>query len=221
MVVLFVILTIIFFVTLDLFIQKKQKIVTTLKQKPVHFSLSQLFNLLPPGVFTQPTFTWCKILDSGNLMLGINPVLLGIIGAPDEIKLLDKGEAINKGDSLLKIYKGDKVISIHSPLKGNITSLNSEMINEPTWENLSTKWIYCIKPENMAEEVQNWHIAGRARVWLKDKFIKIKNFLIDEFPQTELGTTMADGGDIPLGILAQFDKNTWERFEQKFLHQQS
>jgi hypothetical protein len=33
-----------------------------------------------------------------------------------------------------------------------------------------------------------------------------------------MGLTMADGGDIPVGILDQFDEKVWKDFETMFLH---
>ena len=40
-------------------------------------------------------------------------------------------------------------------------------------------------------------------------------------PETRMGLTMADGGDIPVGILSQFDEKVWTDFEREFIDQNS
>lgn len=220
MVVLFVVLTIILFVTVDYFIQRRKKIGLAADVRPAYLSLSKVAHLIPTGVFTQPTFTWSKILDSGNLMLGVHPVLLGLIGEPDEIELLKQSQEVNKGDNLLKLHKGKKEISVKSPVKGTITSINQDLLKDPTWENLSQNWIYCVRPVNVAEEIKNWLIAERAKDWINEKYQQIKNFFIYVAPKTEMaevGVVMADGGDLPIGILSQFDEKIWNDFERQII----
>jgi glycine cleavage system H lipoate-binding protein len=220
MVVLFVVLTIVVFISIDYFIQRRKKVGLAAKVSPSIFSLSKVFSLVPNGVFLQPSFTWSKILDSGNILLGINPVLLGLVGKPDEIELLHTKEAVKKGDTIIKLIKGNKVLSIKSPVTGHITSLNKSIKQNSTWDNISSNWIYCFKNINISEELPNWFIAGRARVWLQEKYNQIKNFFIYTAPRTEvtdMGMMMADGGDIPIGILGQFDKEIWQEFEKNFI----
>jgi len=221
MVALLVIVTVVLFISIDYFVQKKNKIGIAAKTQPVSISLPKIFNMLPPGVFLQPTLTWSKILDNGNLVLGIHPVLVGITGKLDEIELLHKGEEILKGDHFIKLHKSDKVLSVKSPIKGTITSINHATIYNPSLENLSQNWIYCIKPVDITKEVKKWFIAGRARVWMSEKYAQVKKFFIRVAPQTEIGITMADGGDIPFGILSQFDKKIWGEFDQEIMSEKT
>ncbi len=221
MVALLVVVTIILFISIDYFVQKKIKIGVAEKTQPVSISLPKIFSMLPPGTFLQPTFTWSKILDNGNLVLGIHPVLVGITGKLDEIELLHKGEKILKGDCFIKLHKKNKVLSVQSPIKGTITSINHTTIHNPSLENLSQNWIYCIRPVDITTEIKKWFIAGRARVWMSEKYAQVKKFFISVAPQTEIGITMADGGEIPFGILSQFDKKIWEEFEQKIMSEKT
>jgi glycine cleavage system H lipoate-binding protein len=217
MVVLFVILSIVTMVTIDYLIQRKKKIGLAAKPTAASTALSRVFKMLPEGVFLQPTFTWSKILDSGNLLLGIHPVLLGIIGDLDEIELLPKDEGIKKGESFVRLRKDKKVVCVKSPVKGKITAINSTVVEHPTWENLSQNWIYCIQPADVASQIKNWFIAGAAREWMEKKYAQFKRFFVNALPQTDLGITMADGGDIPVGILSHFDAATWKNFEKEFI----
>ncbi len=217
MVALFVVLTIIVFASVDYFIQRKKKIGLAAEQAPSRISLSRLIGMLPPGIFMQPTFTWSKILDSGNLILGINPVLMGIIGEPDEIEMLPDGEKVEKGQPLLKIRKGNKILQIKSPVSGTVTGINHQVLEDATWENISQSWLYSLQPQEVAAEIPSWLIAEKARNWLNSKYQEMKHFFMNSLPQEQMGITMADGGDLPVGILSEFDENTWKKFEKEFI----
>ncbi len=221
MVALFVVLTIIAFVTVDFFIQRKKKIGLAAQPQIGKMSLSKILNLLPSGVFLQPSFTWSKILDSGHLMLGIHPVLLGLIGEPDEVVLLKQGEEVKKGEPILSVRKGEKSLQVKAPVDGIITGLNNQVLEDSTWENISQSWLYSIKPVNVAAEVPSWFLAEQAQKWVNEKYQQIKSFFMKTLPETRMGLTMADGGDIPVGILSQFDEKVWTDFEREFIDQNS
>lgn len=216
MVALMVVLTIIVFVTIDYFIQKKKQIGFAAERTISRMPLSKIFDLIPKGIFVQPTLTWSKLLDSGELVLGIHPVLMGMIGEPDEIELIKVGESIEKGDVMAVVKKGNRVLRIKSPIRGRVIGLNEELMADPTWENVSHNWVYMLEPQNVAQEIPNWLVAEKAYQWTRDRYQQIKQFFMSLLPQTQAGVTMADGGDIPVGILSEFDEKVWNEFEKKF-----
>ncbi len=217
MVVLFVVLTIVLFITIDYFIQRKKKIGLASQPIPGTVSLSKVLSLVPNGVFVQPSFTWSKLLDSGNLMLGIHPILMGLVGDPDEIELLHQGQDIKKGQSMVRIRKGDKVLTVSSPVDGTITGLNGQVVEDATMDNMSRNWIYSIRPVNVSSEVSKWFVAEKAKSWIYERYNQMGKFFREALPKSDLGITMADGGDLPFGILSQFDENTWKKFEKQFI----
>jgi glycine cleavage system H lipoate-binding protein len=214
-----VILTILLFVAIDYSIQKRKKVGVLSPAHPGKVALSQILSTLPNGVFLQPSFTWTKLLDSGNLLMGIHPVILGLVGQPDEIELLKNGQGVKKGETLLKIHKGEKVLDVVAPINGTITGLNNQVIDESTVEMVSQNWIYSIKPENVAAELPQWMIADKAKNWINEKYAQMKRFFQESVAQTDMGITMADGGDLPFGILSQFDEKIWNKFENDFCQQ--
>ncbi|GAB4342515.1 MAG: hypothetical protein Kow0037_29950 [Calditrichia bacterium] len=217
MVIALVIISFIIFLAIDYLIRRKKTAAQTELEHPGTLSLSKILNILPSGVFLQPSFTWSKILDSGYLILGIHPLLLGLIGKPDEIELFNEGQEIAKGDPVLKISKKGRQIEIKSPIPGKIQATNPQISPESSWENLGHQWLYVIEPVNVSEEVGNWFVAEKSHSWLNEKYQEIKSFFMQSLPNSELGLTMADGGDLPVGVLSQSDKKTWQKFEKKFL----
>ena len=217
MVVLFVVLTVILFVTIDYFVQKRKKVGFAASQLSAPLPLSHIFGLVPGGVFLQRSLTWTKIQDNGELLLGINPILLGLVGQPDEIVLQTESGSVEKGDTLIEIRKAGKSLEMKSPIKGEITQFNTELSTEVNWESTSQNWLYKFKPLNVNEEIPNWLIAESAQTWLKEKYQQIKEFFMQNLPQTELGPALADGGDLPTGLLSEFDENTWKKFSSEFI----
>ncbi len=217
MVVVFVILTIALFVTVDYFIQKRKNIGFASVAKPVSRPLSQVLQMIPNGAFLQPSFTWSRIQDNGNLSIGLNPMLLGIVGELDDITLVSHHQRVKKGDPLFQIRKGEKKLAIKSPVDGIVMNLNSQVLQNPNWETVSQNWLYTIKPENVAQEIPLWYIAENAKNWVNEKYKQVKEFFMQSIPQTQLGVTMADGGDLPTGILSHFDQGVWDKFQNQVL----
>ncbi|OGC08939.1 hypothetical protein A2V82_12720 [candidate division KSB1 bacterium RBG_16_48_16] len=215
LVVLLVILTFIVGGTISYFIERKSKNAEAVQVRVNNLSLPRIMNMLPAGVFIQPSFTWSKIQDSGNLMLGVHPILVGLIGNSDKIETRRQGEHVRKGETLIKLENDAKELHVKSPVTGTIASINSDL-NASSWEKFSSSWIYSIKPENLSSDIASWFIGEKASEWVNEKFQQIKNFFIQSLPQKQMGTTMADGGELPVGVLQGFDKETWQAFEARF-----
>ena len=96
-------------------------------------------------------------------------------------------------------------------------NLNSQVLQNPSWESVSQNWLYTIKPENVAQEIPLWYIAENAKNWVNEKYKQVKEFFMESLPQTQLGVTMADGGDLPTGILSHFDQGVWDKFQNQVI----
>lgn len=214
-ILLLVLLTIIVGITIDYFIQRKKKETTYVTRRISHLSPSTILPMVPEGAFLQPTFTWSKILDSGNLIVGIHPLLCGLIGKPEKYEKLNEGQEFQKGDTVLTLHKGMKKLHVKSPVKGTINSINPKF-TEAAWENLGNVWLYSIKPDNLSSEVSNWYLADKSRTWITQKIEEIRTFFSNNVSHKQVGLTIADGGELPVGVLSQFDNKIWGDFEAKF-----
>ncbi len=216
-VILLVVLTFIIGMTIDYYIKHPKKVPVSAPGRANNFSQTKIMNMLPDGVFLQPSFTWSKIQETGNLELGIHPILMGLVGDPEKVETLEQGKKVKKGDTIIKLYKDSKQLNVKAPVSGSILSTNPNF-HKTSWENLAQTVIYGIKPDNMSAEISNWFIAEKSRDWLNEKFEEMKNFFIRSLPQQQVGLTMADGGELPFGILTKFDKKVWQDFEKKFFN---
>jgi len=154
-------------------------------------------------VFLTPSFTWVKLLDSGNLLMGVHPLVLGLFESIDEMEILKNGQSVKAGDTILKIHSGQKNLNIVAPIDGTVTGTNADLSDNPN------NWIYTVKPKSIP--VDNWYLAEKARTWTNEKYNNIKSFF------QELSPTMADGGDLSVGVLSQFDETVCEKFQKEML----
>ncbi|MBI4538300.1 MAG: hypothetical protein HY704_02150 [Gemmatimonadetes bacterium] len=222
MVAALVILTIVALVAVDYFVLERR----ARPAAPVAIPLPGLVPLsasaerIPGGVFLQPTYTWSRIQEGGALFVGVHPLLLGLVGAPYRIDLPRRGERVEKGESLFRIGRGSRRLLVPSPVAGRISDLNPVVVGETSWQRLETtdgSWLCSIEPEDAEEEVPQWLLGERAVEWTKGQYRGIREHLLRVTAGTEIGTALADGGEIPVGILGTLDEAAWQGFQEAFL----
>lgn len=215
-VLLFVLFTVILGLTVDYFLQRKKMRVGAAKPQTNHLSLSRIFHMLPDGVFLQPSFTWSKILDTGNLLIGIHPFLLEIVGEPDLVETVEQGKRIKKGETLFTLKKDRKLLRVKSPITGSVVTVNPDY-ELVSGEQMGQIWLYAVKPENVSVEIPGWFISEKSKEWLNEKFQQMKGFFVQKALRDRVGVTMADGGELPVGVLSKFDQKIWDDFEKQFV----
>ncbi len=222
MVALLVVLTILALLAADYYLLRPRRREEGMEEIPLPGlePLSAAIEHLPAGVFLQPTFTWSRIQPDGHLLLGVHPLLFGLVGAPYQIELLPSGEQVGKGAPLARIKKGGRSLTVRAPLAGRIAEVNRVIAGETDWKGLNGQnggWLYRFAPDGAADEVPGWMIADEAREWTRRQYQRLREHLSGLAVGPEMVRTMADGGEVPAGILATLDDAAWTTFEQAFL----
>jgi len=183
---------------------------------PVH----EAVHGLPAGAFLQPTFTWTRIRESGEILLGLHPILVSLVGAPYKLELIPEDWRIKKGNPLIRIQRGSRELQVFSPVDGRITEVNHNACMENGWASSNPEegcWVYRIKPVDVAQEVPSWLLGDPAANWIQTRYGQIRDFLLHEPGDEEVGFLAADGGEIPLGILNHLSDSAWTTFQDNFL----
>ena len=222
MVAVLVVMTIAALIALDYFVFRKRRAERdeVLPAMPGLEPLSQAVSRLPWGVFLQPSFTWTRIEPDGAVLVGVHPMLLGVVGAPYEIGLLETGEDVKKGQPLLRIRRGGRSLTVRSPIAGRITGVNRTVENETDFDAAAkngASWFYRIAPVDIGDEVPKWLIGAHAAEWTTAQFDRIREHLLLGSRHADVGLALADGGEVPVGILADLDAAAWADFETAFL----
>lgn len=174
---------------------------------------------VPRGVFVQPTYTWSQMAPNGELLVGLHPLLLNLVGAPQQIEVIPE-KRVERGLPLFRLRKDDRQFIVSSPVTGKLRTARGMVDGDTTWDEISDgdRWLCRVEPDHVEDEIPTWMSGDRADGWSKRQYTEIREHLLRVGANSELGHTLADGGEIPLGALAQLDQAEWEAFEERFLN---
>ncbi len=187
---------------------------------PAPLPLSEIIGHLPKGVFLQPTFTWGRLRPDGDVDLGIHPLLLGLVGGSGGIHPHDKLGRIEAGEPIARIAADDRELTVRSPMSGQIVATNPRTDSDPSWRGVTWddgSWVCRIRPTRLADQIAGWLISDRAVEWTRRTYGDIRDRLLALAFRGEPELMLADGGEIPVGILTQLDPGAWQEFEAEFL----
>lgn len=217
MVITLVVLTFAVFIALDYFVLRKRHALAT---DAAAAGLSPLWaaqEQIPAGVQLQPTFTWSRATAKGAVLLGVHPMLLALVGAPFALEFRDPGTTVAKGDPLVRVARGDRHLTVRSPVSGRVLEVNRATKGGTRWSGNADTWLYRLQPERIADEVPSWFSDERAVEWTRRQYGQLRGYLHDAVTDGHLGAVMADGGDLPAGILGEMDARVWAGLEDRFL----
>lgn len=182
--------------------------------------LSEAVRQVPGDVFLQPTFTWSRADADGDLLVGLHPLLYGLVGAPYELDLVSEGSPVTKGAPLARLGRGGNRLTVRAPVDGRITAVNHQVEGETDWSGTDAAngaWLYRVRPDHAGADTPAWLAGERAVAWSRDQYARIRNRLVGEVGRTPVGVVMADGGEIPTGVLHEFDERVWRVVQEEFL----
>jgi glycine cleavage system H lipoate-binding protein len=200
------------------------------KSKAPAFSsvTSRVFNeasvSVPKGLFFDKTHTWAFMEKNGLVKIGIDDFLLHITGPLNRVKMKNPGEQIRKGEPALNIIQNGKQLTINAPISGLIKFQNNQLVEEASVINSSpvhNGWIYSIEPSNWERESQYLIMADKYKEWLKNEFLRLKDFLAFNRQTSNaefVPVMLQDGGELKDNLLLDFGPEVWEEFQTKFIN---
>ncbi len=222
MVAVLVVVTVLALIALDYFVLRTRRQARGAEDSvvPGLGPMSEAMRGLPAGVFVQPTYTWTRIREDGDVLVGVHPMLLGLVGVPFELDLRPEGERVAKGDPLTRLGRSGRRLTIHTPLAGQIAEVNHRIAGDASWDSPAAdngSWLYRIRPVEVTALVEASMIGERALAWTREQYDKLRAFLLAATPSREVGLALPDGGEIPVGILSGMDDDTWQAMQREFL----
>ena len=190
------------------------------RKSGLHPLSSAAWQAVPDGVFLQPTYTWGSFGPSGDLYVGVHPMLLGLVGPPCELECRQPGEHIAKGDTLVTIGRAGRHLAVRSPVAARVDRVNRHEVREARLHEANGHqgvWLYRLHPEHLAQDATRWLTGEAAAAWTRRRYDELRAFMQGTMAESHLGVTMADGGDLPVGILGEMDQEVWSRLEDRFL----
>jgi glycine cleavage system H lipoate-binding protein len=160
---------------------------------------------------------------AGDARIGVDDFAQKVIGTIERIDIAPLGSEIKKGETLLKVKHGNRMLSIPSPISGKILTVNDSLLASPDrlhQDPYLAGWVAVIVPTNISADLRFLTIADEAAKWLRKEVSRFRDFIKAQSQigvPVPAGVTMLDGGAPLSGVLEQFNENTWNAFQNEFL----
>jgi glycine cleavage system H lipoate-binding protein/ABC-type phosphate transport system substrate-binding protein len=201
--------------------QKQKKLVAregiSFRIKPFDESAVEV----PKGLWFDKSHTWAFMEQNGLVRVGIDDFLQHITGPLTRVRMKKTGEQVQKGEMILTIIQKGKQLSIYSPVSGIISAQNGLLNSKSSMLNtapFTDGWVYTIQPTNWLRETQFLLMAEKYKEWLKQEFLRLKDFFATSVISTGYPpVVLQDGGELNDNVLSGFGPEVWEDFQVKFI----
>lgn len=178
---------------------------------------------IPQGLFFSKFHTWTHLGVSGVARVGLDDLLLHMIGEVKFDRIKTPGEKIKKGDLLARIEHKGNILKVFSPISGEIMeanpvlSTNPELLNEDPYVK---GWLYKIKPISWTADTYSYYLAEDATLFSRQELDKFKEFISASLgkysPQPSM-LILQDGGELLDQPLSGLPPEAWQEFQEDFL----
>lgn len=220
MTVLLVLFTLILFLTIDHFIEKrKTSPVVATNAAPVRHPFTNPFPIqLPHGVSLATNHTWLKPNADGTVTIGFDAFLSRLLGVIDKIAFPREGEVIVPAAATVTATSKGHSLRIAPAALGQVIQLNKEALKNPSLilsDPYGKGWLMRIKPRAEDVSATKHFLVDRPAEWLKEQAMLIRDFI--SINSQQLQPVVLQEGGLPIeGVLQQFDESVWNEFNQRF-----
>jgi glycine cleavage system H protein len=233
MVALFVVLTILLFLTIDYFVQRAEvrhavagvgagqsQLTLVLEPQPVKVRTPFPIERIPRGVFFDSGHTWVQLEPSGKLRLGADMLPVTVLGDLQQVEVQPVGTMVRKGEPVVTLRRGERAIILRAPVDGVIEEINPEVQEDPSrlrHDPFNGDWLCRLSPKRLAPELKRMFVGEEAVAWMRRELLRLRDFLAPLTEQGGLaGATLQDGG-LPIDGLADLlDDQAWAKFVDEF-----
>jgi glycine cleavage system H protein len=233
MVVLLVLLTIIVFLTIDYYVQQravKERVLATPRPSQVRARSGLLARNprspvssatdVPGGVFLSPWHVWVQLESSGSLRVGVDRLILNLLGGLDCVYVLPEGSEVHERGPLTMLRSGHRALRIRSPVDGVISEVNERARRSPdrvTADPYESGWLYRISPGHVNQALSSMVVGEEGRSWMRDELARLRDVLVNRWvPDPDVAATMADGGLPMQSHLDGLGDREWEELVKGF-----
>lgn len=220
MVGMFVLITFLLFIIVDIFVLKMQN-----KPHPAFGMITSsnllLFNNLnidiPGDLLFSRSHTWLQKNHYGLIKIGVDDFIDKSLGNYSFSKFADINKDIKRGEIIFELLSGNKLIKIPSPIDGTLKFINEDLLNK---KNISPyqDWGVLLAPKNYDENIRQLIFPKDTAAWMKKEVSRLKSFMKNTFQKTDLaGLTMYDGGTVVKSVISSLTDREFQDFQKEFL----
>lgn len=166
-----------------------------------------------PGLAYTTAHTWVKKLWGRNVKVGMDDVACRIVSGVSSLTLPPVGTRLRRGDMLVAVRCGERLVAIPSPVEGIVLERNGSLMEEPARierEPYGAGWMLRIEtPEHAKAE---GYRGSASRRWLREENVRLTHFL-----ESRLGMAAADGGTLTAPPSTLLGEAEWREAARSFL----
>jgi len=175
---------------------------------------------VPLGLFLHPGHSWAGLNISGEMRLGIDEFLAQAIGGVDRVDLPKVGTHIERGKSLVTLWRRGRALPVLSPVSGTVVGVNRSLKrssmaidNDP----YGAGWLAAVLPSDQRQAVSDLRVGAEAVRWLRRETQRFVDFIARQAAPGSIGVVLADGAHPVVGAAASLDSGGWNRFTDEFV----
>jgi glycine cleavage system H protein len=150
-----------------------------------------------------------------SVKVGLDDVARRILSGVSAMTLPPVGTKLRRGDMLVAVRCGARLVAIPSPVDGIVLERNVSLLSEPSLfehEPYGHGWMLRVETDPRAE------IGGcrgaASRTWLREESLRLTHFL-----EARLGMAAADGGTLTAPPSTLLSDQAWREAAESFLRQ--
>lgn len=166
-----------------------------------------------PGLAYTAAHTWVKNLWGRNVRVGLDDVARRVLSGVSSLTLPPVGTRLRRGDLLVAVRCGERLVAIPSPVDGVVLERNRSLMSEPALferEPYGGGWMLRIETEGRAPA--EGRRGAASKTWLREENVRLTHFL-----ESRLGMAAADGGTLTAPPLSLLSDEAWREAARSFL----
>ena len=177
-------------------------------------------SLLPPAdLMFYKGHSWAKVGSTGSCKIGIDGLVGQLIGRVDAIRLPAIGSRVTAGETIARIEQGGNILSIKSPVDGEIVAVNSGLQPKSLSSNpYDGGWLCEILPNSLEANTCQLVTGKDMEQWHRQELQRIADFTAG-LPSMG-GRIIYDshtGTPVLNAVMEKAGSSDWQRFQQSFL----
>jgi glycine cleavage system H protein len=169
---------------------------------------------IPQGYSFHPAHTWVLSEGGENTRVGLDSFAANLLGKVDRLDVVGLNRWVRQGQKFMTIKSNDLTVEILSPVEGVITSINREVIEDPSLalrDPYKDGWVAMIKSPDFAINRKNLVQGAMVAPWMQNNVSRLNSMLADLTP-----ALAQDGGQPPKGLLTRVNADLRQKLIKEF-----
>lgn len=166
-----------------------------------------------PGLAYTAAHTWVKHLWGRNVKVGLDDVARRVVSGVTSLTLPPVGTRLRRGDLLVAVRCGDRLVAVPSPVDGLVLERNTLLLAKPALlehEPYGAGWM--LRVETGERSQATGYRGAASKRWLRAENVRLTQFL-----ESRLGMAAADGGTLTAPPSVLLAEDAWREAAQSFL----